>query len=85
MEVNGFNRYEISGANALDWLDSLSCSRVPRAEGRLALTYFLTDKGNIMAEATLANVGVNTVWYGSRRQPRNTTGTGSRDSCHRPV
>ena len=65
MEVNGFNRYEISGANALDWLDSLSCSRVPRAEGRLALTYFLTDKGNIMAEATLANVGVNTVWYGS--------------------
>ena len=65
MEVNGFNRYEISGANALNWLDSLSCSRVPRAEGRLALTYFLTDKGNIMAEATLANVGVNKVWYGS--------------------
>ena len=64
MEVNGFNRYEISGANALDWLDSLSCSRVPRAEGRLALTYFLTD-GSIMAEATLANVGVNKVWYGS--------------------
>lgn len=65
MEVNGFNRYEITGANALDWLDSLSCSRVPRAEGRLALTYFLTDSGNIMAEATLANIGANKVWYGS--------------------
>ncbi|WP_350333045.1 GcvT family protein [Coralliovum pocilloporae] len=65
MEVSGFNRFEICGENVHDWLDGLSCSRVPKKEGKVGLTYFLSEHGNIRAEATLANLDDNTVWYGS--------------------
>ncbi|MGB5212328.1 MAG: aminomethyltransferase family protein, partial [Anderseniella sp.] len=65
MEVSGFNRYEIAGEGAHDWLDTIICSRVPRKPGRVGLTYFLNDDGNVKGEATLANLGPDRVWYGS--------------------
>ncbi len=65
MEVSGFNRYEITGAGVHDWLDTIMCSRVPRREGRVGLTYFLNDDGNLKGEATLANLGPDRIWYGS--------------------
>ena len=65
MEVNGFNRIEISGCNVHDWLDSITCSTVPRKPGKVGLCYLLNDLGNIKGEATLANVGEDRVWFGS--------------------
>jgi dimethylglycine dehydrogenase len=65
MEVSGFNRYEITGEGVHDWLDTIMCSRVPRKPGRVGLTYFLNDDGNVKGEATLANLGPDRVWYGS--------------------
>lgn len=65
MEVSGFNRYEIKGPKAAEWLDSLTCSHVPKKVGRIGLCYFLTDKGNVLAEATLAKLSEDTFWYGS--------------------
>ena len=65
MEVSGFNRYEIRGAGALDWLDGLVCSRVPRRVGKVGLVYGLNDHGNVLSEATLAVLGDDRVWYGS--------------------
>ena len=64
-EVNGFNRFEVTGEGAHDWLDTLVCSRVPRKAGRVGLTYLLNEHGNIKAEATLANLDENRIWYGS--------------------
>ena len=64
-EISGFNRYEVSGPAALEWLDSLSCSQLWRAVGELSLAYFLTDTGNVSSEATIANLGNNRFWYGS--------------------
>ena len=64
MEVSGFNRYEIRGAEALDWLDGLVCSRVPRTPGKIGLVYGLNAHGNVLVEATLANLG-DRIWYGS--------------------
>jgi len=64
-EVNGFNRFEITGAGAHDWLDTLVCSRVPRKLGKVGLTYLLNAHGNIKGEATLANLDENRIWYGS--------------------
>jgi dimethylglycine dehydrogenase len=64
-EISGFNRYEVSGPAALEWFDSLSCSRLRRAVGELSLAYFLTDKGNVSSEATIANLGNNRFWYDS--------------------
>ncbi|MBR7889497.1 GcvT family protein [Marinomonas sp. A79] len=65
MEVSGFNRYEIKGPKAAEWLDSLMCSNVPKKVGRVGLCYFLTDKGNVAGEATLAKLSEDTFWYGS--------------------
>ncbi|MEO9876569.1 MAG: FAD-dependent oxidoreductase [Anderseniella sp.] len=65
MEVSGFNRYEINGEGVHDWLDTIMCTRVPRKPGRVGLTYFLNDDGNVKGEATLANLEPNRVWYGS--------------------
>ena len=64
-EVNGFNRFEITGAGARDWLDTIVCSRVPRKTGKVGLTYFLNEHGNIKGEATLANLDEDRIWYGS--------------------
>ncbi len=65
MEVSGFNRFDISGTGVLDWLDSIICSRIPYKTGKLGLCYLLNNNGNIKAEATIANLGANRVWYGS--------------------
>ncbi len=65
MEVNGFNRIEVLGAGARDWLDGLMCGRVPKVPGKVGLAYFLTAKGNVLGEATLALLDPQTVWWGS--------------------
>lgn len=65
MEVSGFNRFRITGAGVHDWLDGLTCSRVPRKAGKVGLAYMLNQQGNVLAEATLATLSGNEVWYGS--------------------
>ena len=64
-EVNGFNRFEITGEGIHDWLDTIMCSRVTRKIGRVGLNYFLNEDGNIKGEATIANFAEDRVWYGS--------------------
>lgn len=64
-EVNGFNRLEITGAGAHEWLDTLFCGRIPRRMGKVGLGYLLNHSGNIKSEATLANLDAATIWYGS--------------------
>ncbi|MEM1161754.1 MAG: FAD-dependent oxidoreductase [Pseudomonadota bacterium] len=64
-EVNGFNRIEISGAGTLEWLDRLLCGRVPKRIGKVGLGYTLTEKGNVLSEATIAVLGEDHVWWGS--------------------
>ncbi len=65
MEVSGFNRYCITGSGVHDWLDGLTCSRLPRKRGRVGLCYFLAASGNVLSEATIATLDDDTVWYGS--------------------
>lgn len=64
-EVNGFNRFEITGRGAKDWLDAMFCGAMTRKVGRVGLGYLLNDHGNIKAEATLAHLDDQTIWYGS--------------------
>jgi dimethylglycine dehydrogenase len=64
-EVNGFNRIEITGEGASDWLDYMICSRVPRKLGKVGLGYLLNNDGNVKAEATIANLPDGRIWYGS--------------------
>ncbi|MFT5629088.1 MAG: dimethylglycine dehydrogenase [Gammaproteobacteria bacterium] len=69
-EVNGFNRFEITGADAQNFLDRMICGRLQRRAGRVGLAYLLNDHGMIKAEATIANIpasdrGPDRIWYGS--------------------
>lgn len=64
-EVNGFNRFEITGPGAREWLDTIVCSRVPKKVGKVGLTYLLNHHGNVKGEATLANLSEDKIWYGS--------------------
>jgi dimethylglycine dehydrogenase len=65
MEVSGFNRYEISGTGVEAFLDSLVCGNIPRVIGKVSLCYLLTEKGNVLSEATLIKLAENKFWYGS--------------------
>ena len=65
LELSGFNRYSVSGPGALDWIDSLTCSKLPAANGRVSLNYFLNRNGTIASEATLARFEQDSLWYGS--------------------
>ncbi len=69
-EVNGFNRFEITGADRHRFLDRMFCGSVTKRAGRVGLGYLLNDFGMIKGEATVANIpasdrGPDRVWYGS--------------------
>ncbi|MDJ0779210.1 MAG: FAD-dependent oxidoreductase [Gammaproteobacteria bacterium] len=65
MEVSGFNRYQIAGEGVEAFLDRMICGRLPSEVGKLSLAYLLTEKGNILSEATLVKLGADRYWWGS--------------------
>ena len=62
-ELSGFNRFEIKGTGAFDWLNNLTCTRLPEKPGRVGLCYFLNHNGNIDVEATVVKFSDNHLWY----------------------
>ena len=69
-EVNGFNRFEITGADRHSFFDRMFCGAATRRDGRVGLGYLLNHHGMIKAEATIANIpasdrGPARIWYGS--------------------
>jgi dimethylglycine dehydrogenase len=69
-EVNGFNRFEITGADRHSFLDRMFCGTVTKRDGRVGLGYLLNNHGMLKSEATVANLpasdrGPARVWYGS--------------------
>ena len=69
-EINGFGRFELTGADRHAFLDRMFCGRVPRKDGRVGLGYLLNHHGMIKSEATIANLpasdrGPARLWYGS--------------------
>lgn len=65
MEVSGFNRYELSGSGVEAFLDRIVCGRVPTEIGKISLCYVLSEKGNVLSEATLVKIGEDRYWWGS--------------------
>ncbi|MDE0523365.1 MAG: FAD-dependent oxidoreductase [Boseongicola sp.] len=69
-EVNGFNRFEITGNDRHAFLDRMFCGNVTKRDGRVGLGYLLNRFGMVKGEATVANLpasdrGPERVWYGS--------------------
>ena len=65
MEVSGFNRFEITGPGAGEFLDHVICGSMPKTKGKVNLCYLLTEKGNVLSEATIAKLDEDRYWYGS--------------------
>lgn len=64
-EVNGFNRYQIDGADARRLIDRVFCTKITARPGRLGLGYLLNAQGMVKGEATIANLPDGRIWYGS--------------------
>ena len=65
MEVSGFNRYEIRGEGATEFLDKMICGKLPKTIGKVNLAYLLNPHGHVLAEATIAKIDNDCYWYGS--------------------
>ncbi len=57
MDMSAFAKCEVSGASAEGWLNSILTNSVPKAVGRVTLTYLLTKRGGVRAEFTLTRIG----------------------------
>ena len=55
--MSAFAKFEVSGPGAEGWLNSILTNRVPKAPGRVTLTYLLTERGGVRAEFTLTRIG----------------------------
>src|SRR5277367_1915311 len=56
-DMSAFAKLEVSGPGAEGWLNSILTNRIPKAVGRVTLTYLLTSRGSVRAEFTLTRIG----------------------------
>ncbi len=56
-DMSAFAKVEVSGPGAERWLDFILTNRIPKAIGRVTLTYLLTARGGVRAEFTLTRIG----------------------------
>ena len=61
LDITGFSRYEVTGANAQAWLDRLMASRLP-GPGRARLAPMLAPSGRLKGDLTVFNWGDGTWW-----------------------
>ena len=57
LDMTAFAKFEVSGPGARAWLDGLLTNKVPRAPGRLILSYLLTDRGGVRSEFSVFTLG----------------------------
>ena len=61
IDITGFSRYEVTGADAEAWLDKLMASRLPKP-GRARLAPMLSPQGKLKGDLTVLNWGDGTWW-----------------------
>jgi len=68
-EVHNFSKFEVTGPDAVEWLDRIMTNRVP-GEGKMALSAMLSPKGRLIGDFTMTRLGPETVQmnasYGSQ-------------------
>ena len=57
LDQTSFAKYEVSGPGATIFLDRLCANKLPRAQGRMALTQMCTPKGGIECDLTVTKLG----------------------------
>ena len=61
LDLPGFTKFELSGAQAASWLDHMVTGAIPKP-GRTALNYFCAPSGGIVTEMTITNLGEDRYW-----------------------
>jgi len=61
LDISGFSRFEVTGANAEQWLDRMMASKLP-SPGRVKLAPMLSPEGKLKGDLTLFNWGDGTWW-----------------------
>ena len=59
LDLSSFAKYEVTGADALPFLDRLFANRMPKRDGRIALAHMLTEDGMIESEATITRLAAD--------------------------
>ena len=57
LDMSAFAKYEVSGAGAEAWLDSILANRIPKTVGRIALCHLLSANGGVRSEFTVYRTG----------------------------
>ena len=57
-EIHNFSKFRVSGDNAQSWLDKIMAGRIPKP-GRIALAPMLNEKGYLIGDFTIMNLGEN--------------------------
>ncbi len=61
-ELSPFAKFEVRGPGALAWLQTLCCSDLDLAAGRIRYTLLLNERGGIEAELTVTRLAADRFW-----------------------
>ena len=59
IDLTRFAKTKISGPAARDWLNQMSCQKIPQVDGRIALSPMLDHKGNFKSDMTVTRISEN--------------------------
>ena len=59
IDLTGFAKYDVTGADAEAFLNRVLANRMPRRDGGIALAHFLSKNGRILGEATVTRISVD--------------------------
>jgi dimethylglycine dehydrogenase len=59
IDLTGFAKYDVMGADAEAFLNRILANRMPRRDGGIALAHFLSKNGRILGEATVTRRSAN--------------------------
>ena len=62
IDLSGSAKYRVSGADALAFLNRLSCNKIPARDGRIGLTLFHAPNGGIMCEMSITRLTKNSFY-----------------------
>jgi dimethylglycine dehydrogenase len=57
LDLSGFAKYDINGAQAESFLNRVCANRIPRKVGGIALVHLLSPQGRILGEMTVSRLG----------------------------
>lgn len=61
LDITGFSRFEVTGENAVQWLDHIMASKLP-TPGRARLAPMLSETGKMKGDLTVLNWGDGRYW-----------------------